>query len=140
MIKEFRGQYYFLSNFYTSKVTYKGLSYMNNEAAFQAQKVLDLDGKKAFCTLDAKDAKRQGRRVKLRSDWESVKDNIMYEIVLAKFSQNYTLKEKLLNTGDKILIEGNKWNDTYWGVCNGKGMNKLGTILMKVREELKHNK
>ena len=69
---------------------------------------------------------------------KEVKTNIMYDICLAKFTQNQDLKEKLLKTGNAILIEGNWWNDTYWGVCNGIGENNLGKILMKIREELKN--
>lgn len=61
----------------------------------------------------------------------------MYEICKAKFTQHKDLAEKLLETGDEELVEGNKWNDTYWGVCNGKGKNQLGKILMRIREELK---
>ncbi len=77
--------------------------------------------------------------VDLRSDWEEVKDEIMYKVVTCKFTQNQDLKEKLLAAGDKTLIEGNTWNDRYWGVCRGKGQNKLGQILMRVREELRYN-
>lgn len=137
MIKEFRGKYYFLSNFYDYPVTYQGITYLNNESAFQAQKTLNENIKKSFCNLDPSQAKRKGRRVQLRSDWEDVKDNFMYEIVLAKFSQDAKLKRMLLDTNDEYLEEGNTWNDTYWGVCRGRGKNKLGKILMKVREELK---
>ena len=60
----------------------------------------------------------------------------MYEIVKDKFSRNPELRVKLLNTGDIELIEGNYWGDTFWGVCNGKGENHLGKILMRVRKEL----
>lgn len=136
-IAEFRGKYFFLSNFYDAKVEYNGLSFLNNEAAFQAQKVLDNKTKARFCHLPPNNAKSLGRHVTLRNDWESVKDNIMYEIVLNKFSQNIDLQEKLLATGDAILVEGNTWNDTYWGVCNGVGKNMLGRILMGVRNKLK---
>ena len=61
----------------------------------------------------------------------------MQEIVQAKFEQNPVLAKWLLNTGDAKLIEGNTWNDRYWGVCAGIGQNKLGKILMKVRDNLK---
>lgn len=60
----------------------------------------------------------------------------MYEIVLAKFTQNPELLDKLKATGDAILIEGNYWHDTFWGVCEGKGKNYLGKIIMKIRAEL----
>ena len=93
---------------------------------------------KEFTELNPSKAKQLGRKVKLRKDWEEVKTNIMYDICLAKFTQNQDLKEKLLKTGNAILIEGNWWNDTYWGVCNGIGENNLGKILMKIREELKN--
>ena len=136
-ITEFRGKYFFLSNFYDAKVEYNGLSFLNNESAFQAQKVLDSQTRNRFCTLPPNKAKSLGRHVTLREDWESVKDNIMYNIVLNKFSQNISLQERLLATGDSILIEGNTWNDTYWGVCNGVGKNMLGRILMGVRNKLK---
>lgn len=137
-IDSFRGKYYFLSNFYPAKVTYEGFTYKNNEAAFQAQKVLSIDGKSAFTKLSPADAKKKGRRVRLRPDWEQVKDGIMEEIVRAKFTQNPDLKQQLLLTGNAELIEGNTWNDCYWGVDarSGIGQNHLGKILMKVREEL----
>lgn len=98
--------------------------------------MLDKVQRRQFCNLNASNAKRFGRRVQLRPDWEQVKDNIMYEIIKSKFSIKH-LREMLLATGEAILIEGNTWNDTYWGMCRGKGKNMLGKILMRVREELK---
>ena len=138
-IDSFRGKYYFLSNFFPAEVTYNGLTYQNNEAAFQAQKTYSKEERIEFTTLEPRDAKRRGRRVRLRKDWEQVKDRIMEEIVRAKFSQNEELKEQLLATGDAQLVEGNRWNDRYWGVDirSGVGENHLGKILMKVRSELR---
>ena len=138
-IDSFRGKYYFLSNFFPAEVTYNGLTYQNNEAAFQAQKTYSKEERIEFTTLEPRDAKRRGRRVRLRKDWEQVKDRIMEEIVRAKFSQNKELKEQLLATGDAQLVEGNRWNDRYWGVDirSGVGENHLGKILMKVRSELR---
>ena len=122
-----------------AEVTYNGLTYQNNEAAFQAQKTYSKEERIEFTTLEPRDAKRRGRRVRLRKDWEQVKDRIMEEIVRAKFSQNEELKEQLLATGDAQLVEGNRWNDRYWGVDirSGVGENHLGKILMKVRSELR---
>lgn len=137
MIDSFRGKYYFLSNFYHADVEYGGITYKNTEAAFQAQKVLDDDEKLMFSDLSPREAKKLGRRVKLRKDWNDVKDNYMYEICKAKFTQHDDLAEKLLKTGDAKLVEGNKWRDTYWGVYRGKGKNQLGKTLMRIREELK---
>ena len=136
MINEFRGKYYFLSNFYEHKVKYNGLIFLNNESAFQAQKTIDLGTRESFCRLSPSQAKSKGRRVHLRSNWEQVKDNIMYEIVFNKFASDSAMTQKLLDTGDEILEEGNNWNDTYWGVCRGRGQNKLGKILMAVRMKL----
>lgn len=137
MIDSFREEYYFLSNFYHVDVEYDGIIYKNTEAAFQAQKVLDDNEKLLFSDLYPHEAKKLGRRVKLRKDWNDVKDNYMYEICKAKFTQHDDLAEKLLETGDEELVEGNTWNDTYWGVCNGKGKNQLGKTLMRIREELR---
>lgn len=134
MINEFRGKYYFLSNFSNSKIVINGITFLNGEAAFHSFK--DLSKQSQFANLDPSTAKRKGRRVNLRHDWEDVKDQIMYEVVKAKFQQNNDLKEKLLATGDEYLEEGNTWNDTYWGVCRGRGKNKLGKILMQIRLEI----
>jgi len=136
-IDKFKGKYHFLSNFHQAPIVHEGILYRNNEAAFQANKLKDVEKRNSFSHLDPSLAKRKGRRVNLRDDWEDIKDNVMYEVCLAKFTQNPQLKSKLLETGDSILIEGNTWNDTYWGVCKGKGKNMLGKILMKVREEIK---
>lgn len=143
-IRNFKNEYAFLSNFYITNIIYDSISYTNTEAAFQAQKTFSMDCRKQFTNLMPNEAKRLGRTIKLRSDWESVKVNIMYEIIKAKFMQNPELSQKLIKTGDSILIEGNDWGDRFWGVCplNGiigiDGQNNLGKILMVVREELKN--
>lgn len=134
IINEFRGEYYFLSNFYAAPVMHDGIMYKNNEAAFQAAKIADVKGRFAFSEMDPSSAKKAGRHVKLRSDWEDVKTNIMYEIVLDKFTRNRNLREKLIATGDRKLEEGNTWGDRIWGTVNGIGENRLGKILMDVRE------
>ena len=82
------------------------------------------------------EAKKLARKLPIRPDWEEVKDQIMLDLVRIKFSKS-GLKKALLATGDAELIEGNTWNDTYWGVCKGVGQNKLGKILMQVRKELR---
>ncbi len=137
MINEFRGDYYFLSNFFEADVYFGGIVYCNNEAAFQAQKSLYNVDRMRFATLNPSEAKRLGRRIALRDDWEYVKTDIMYEICKAKFSQNPELKAKLIATGDKHLEEGNTWGDKIWGTVDGVGENRLGKILMKVRDELR---
>ena len=83
-------------------------------------------------------ARRMGRSMKqIREDWDKIKLRVMYEIVKAKFSQNEKLQAKLLATRDRVLIEGNDWGDTFWGMTDGEGENHLGKILMRVRAELR---
>ena len=139
-IDSFKGEYFFLSNFYPTKIKYNGIQYLNNEAAFQAQKCTTMEDRIKFSYLNPSDAKKLGRRIILRNDWESVKISIMREIVFEKFKQNPHLTEKLLDTGDVYLEEGNNWGDRIWGTVNGVGKNELGKIIMEVREELKINK
>ncbi|MBR3518285.1 MAG: NADAR family protein [Lachnospiraceae bacterium] len=139
-IDEFRGEYYFLSNFWSVPVTFGGITYQNAEAAFQAQKVTDKKVQQAFSVLNPYEAKRRGRRVALRPDWEEVKVGLMQEIVDAKFDQNPDLAEQLLKTKDAYLEEGNCWNDRIWGTVGGEGLNLLGKILMKTRDRLKKQK
>ena len=137
-IDYFRGEYAFLSNFWEVPVTYKGLTYGSNEAAFQAQKCMTEAEMIPFTEMRPSKAKKAGRQVQLRPDWETVKVEIMTEIVRAKFMQNEELKWKLIATGEAYLEEGNTWHDTCWGVDkkSGKGQNHLGRILMQVRQEL----
>lgn len=137
VIDSFKGKYFFLSNFFEAPVIYDGITYLNNEAAFQAQKTLNKEQRLDFAMLNPSQAKKKGRSVSLRPDWEEIKINIMYEICKAKFTQNENLKRSLLNTGNAELIEGNNWGDKIWGQVNGIGENNLGKILMKIREELK---
>lgn len=139
IINQFRNEYAFLSNFYDCPVKYLGIVYQNNEAAFQAQKTMNDEEKKGFSRMNAGEAKRAGRRVLLRSDWENIKNYVMYAICLCKFLQSKDLMDKLIETGDRLLVEGNDWNDTYWGIDlhSQKGKNMLGKILMNVRSQYK---
>ena len=135
MINEFKGDYAFLNNFYEAPVEYRGRIYSNNEAAFQAQKTFDATLQQQFESLGPIEARNLGKSIPLRKDWEEVKDQIMYEICFAKFSQHPDLMDHLVYTGNRPLEEGNHWNDRYWGTVNGVGENKLGQILMKIRED-----
>lgn len=134
VIDEFKGRYFFLSNFSESNIVYNGHRFLSAEAAFQAAKCPNRMAD--FCNLNPSEAKRLGRRVRLRSDWESVKDQVMYDVCLCKFTQNPELLHKLIQTGSAELVEGNTWGDKVWGVCDGIGENRLGKILMKIRGEL----
>lgn len=136
MINHFRDQYYFLSNFSDSPMEYDGILYQNAEAAFQAQKCINAAERDAFSKINSTEAKKLGRKVSLRPDWENIKVSVMRDIVRAKFSQNLELREKLLATSGEYLEEGNTWGDRVWGTVNGSGANLLGWILMELREEL----
>ena len=133
----FRNKYFFLSNYFISIVKYEDMYYSSNEAAFQSVKLLNKEDRYPFSCLTPHEAKKIGRTVLLRDDWEKIKNKVMYDIVKDKFTRNSLLKYKLLETGNAQLIEGNTWNDTYWGICHGKGLNVLGNILMGIRNEFK---
>lgn len=139
VIDRFRGTYSFLSNFSTYKVFYMGDTYYSAEAAYQGAKAAtDLQRMKMVRVKRPDFARRIGRNMKpIRVDWENVKLRVMYDIVKAKFLQNEKLQAKLLATRDRMLIEGNDWGDTFWGMVDGEGENNLGKILMRVREEIK---
>ncbi len=136
IINEFRGKYFFLSNLYEAPVMFEGLRFTNNEAAFQSAKLLDKQNRMIYCMLNPSESKKLGCKLRLRSDWEKIKDSVMESIVRDKFTRNKELGKKLIETNDVLLVEGNTWSDTCWGVCNGKGENRLGLILMKIRAEL----
>lgn len=135
-IDNFTGEYAFLSNFYGSApVHIFGHTFRNSEAAFQAWKCPERVSE--FCNLDPSAAKRLGRSVPVRDDWEDIKYRVMWAVCFAKFLQNEDVRNKLILTENAHLIEGNTWGDTTWGVCRGKGDNWLGEILESVRDTLR---
>lgn len=137
MIASFKGPYAFLSNFYPSPILYGRIVYPTAEHLFQALKTEDDKERRRIAQLDSPgQARRAGRAVILRKDWHDIRYDAMQLIVDYKFSQNTELAERLLNTGDLKIVEGNTWGDTYWGCCDGVGANHLGKILMKKRDSL----
>jgi predicted NAD-dependent protein-ADP-ribosyltransferase YbiA (DUF1768 family) len=78
-----------------------------------------------------------GKTIILRPDWNDVKLKIMENLLRQKFKKGSELGDKLVETFPKILIEGNTWNDTFWGICNSVGKNHLGKLLMKIRRDIK---
>lgn len=135
-IKEFRGEYAFLSNFHPCKILYKGLLYQSVEAAFQAQKSRDHKVQQIFTRFtDPVKAKQRGAMVMIRSDWDEIKDQVMYELLIIKF-QDPVLRKRLLQTENAILIHKNDHMDRYWGVY-GYGENRLGIMLMNIRESIR---
>jgi ribA/ribD-fused uncharacterized protein len=140
MINSFRDEYRFLSNFFIHRHDGK-----SGEHAYQAAKCSDLwESDWVWNSNTPGVAKRRGRKVQIRPDWEDVKDEMMLHTLREKFSDVYPEMVKLLlATGDQELVEGNHWHDNYWGVCHcGKcdqtqAQNKLGKMLMQVRKEIR---
>lgn len=137
VIDPFRGECSFLSIFHKCRVGFAGMTYPSVEHAFQAAKNPDPEYRRSIADVASPvTAKRMEKKTALRPDWEEVKDGIMYELLKSKFSDP-GLRDKLIATGSAELIEGNNHWDRYWGVCRGEGQNKLGKLLMRVREEVK---
>ncbi len=136
-ITEFQGEHRFLSNFYPSPIPmWNGLIYPTVEHAFQAAKTLSSAQRELIRTAHSPAvAKRLGREVQLRHDWDDMRLRVMRFLVARKFAEGSPLASQLLSTGTRDLIEGNHWGDRFWGV-DGAGKNHLGVILMARREQL----
>lgn len=130
----FKGKYDFLSNMYPCEIKTqmegKEYSFSCVEAAFQASKCPKRASE--FISLNGFEAKKLGRLVELRKDWNEVRVEVMKELIKQKFSKP-DLLEKLKSINGEI-VETNCWGDTFWGKCYGKGENKLGKILMEIRD------
>lgn len=139
-ISNFSGEYSFLSNFYPVDIEYEGLIYPSVEHYYQAAKCKNAEDKLLFTdvNLTPGQAKRLGgRKISIRNGWENVKIDVMYEGIKLKFKDYSLLAQKLIETGDLYLEEGNYWGDTFWGVDNKKsGRNVLGHLLMARRNIL----
>lgn len=155
--------FYEFSNFYASKFELDGKKWSTTENYFQATKfdneeykeiirkastpakAFYLGGQKIRTLYDSwlidpvndrrkvNDMMNKYSKVKIRPDWNMVRDNVMEKCLLAKFTQNETLKALLLSTKNAEIVE-NSPRDAYWGIGkNGKGTNMLGKLLMKIR-------
>jgi ribA/ribD-fused uncharacterized protein len=139
----FCGEFEFLSNFSPSPVEYKGHIYPSIEVAFQSAKCyneVDAGLFKKFKThFDSGKAKRLGRQINLRPDWENIKLDIMFDLLCKKF-QIPSLRQQLLTTGDMEITEFNQWHDITFGVCTcnrcskKEAKNILGKMLMEIRD------
>lgn len=144
-IDSFDGKYAFLSNFYSSPIyDTDGIEYPTVEHYFQAMKTLDFTMRLRIANAPTPgQAKRLGRHVNLRRDWNEVKTDVMRDALRLKFSQP-SLRKKLLDTEDAWLEEGNIWHDNIWGDCHCHicedivGENRLGKLLMEIREEIRN--
>lgn len=133
-INKFDGNYRFLSNFYQSAIEIEGIRYETVEAAYQAAKAVNREDKEKIAKLETPgQAKKMGRTVSIREDWEEIKCSIMFDLLTMKFQDSY-LRSLLLATGDAYLEEGNSWGDTFWGVSRGVGKNILGYLIMQIRD------
>ena len=135
-ITSFQGEHRWLSNFWPVNVFYEGRMYPSVENAYQAAK-LHPSARGQFVTCTPGQAKRAGRSGAIRADWESDKVRVMEQLLAQKFFAGSALADRLLATGDAEIVEGNTWGDTFWGVCRGKGENRLGKLLMARRDELR---
>ena len=142
MINRFIGKYKAFSNFEPSPVRYENLTYPTVEHAFVASKSLDRSFRKQIVMMPANkagQAKKWGRTINLRTNWDEIKIGIMKELLIQKF-EIYPLGIMLLDTKDQLIVEGNFWHDNYWGNClcdkciKIKGENNLGLLLMQIRE------
>lgn len=136
VIDLFTGDYSFLSNFHPSPVEFKGDVYKTVEHAYQAAKTEHPEEREQIRNAFSPGAaKRLGKRVHLRPDWENIKVGVMKSLLEQKF-EDPVLAQQLIDTDPHELVEGNSWGDTFWGVCDGVGENVLGVLLMEVRANL----
>ncbi len=141
MINRFKDEYRWLSNFAPARVQFEEFDYRSVEHAYVASKTLLVGIRHEVKSLEtAAEAKKFGKSIPLRPDWEKVRVGIMTDLVRQKFNiPEYT--ELLLATGNQDIVEGNVWHDNFWGscICNScgdKGKNTLGKIILKIRAEL----
>lgn len=136
MIDSFRGEFAFLSNFHPSVIYVNGLRYATVEHAFHAAKAIDPEHHELIrCAPTPGEAKKLGKMIAIRLDWDEVRVDMMRTLIQKKF-ENPFLRPLLLATGDAELIEKNHWHDNFWGVYKGEGHNWLGKILMEVRAQI----
>lgn len=126
------------SNMNISPITINDITYPSVENYYQAMKSTDKVVHLSFSLISPKKSKQEGRRLKIRDNWEMLKENYMMIGLREKFKKpEYRLM--LLQTNNEPIIEWNNWHDKEWGVCifENRGNNKLGKLLMKLREEIR---
>lgn len=136
-ISGFFGEYRWLSNYHLVDISYEGKIWPSTEHLYQALKTSDAEARERIRLLPRPvEAKRAGSKLPMRAHWDNIKISAMELVTQLKY-ENPELRQKLLDTGDQELIEENSWGDVFWGVCNGKGANNLGKVLMRERARLK---
>jgi ribA/ribD-fused uncharacterized protein len=129
------------SNFYRSPIELDGYTWPTTEHYFQAQKFIsdETHFQNVLQLRKPIEALFYSRKNKsaVRSDWAEVKDGIMLKACMAKFEQHLWLRELLLSTENRQLVE-HTTKDSYWGDGgDGSGRNQLGITLMQVRNNLR---
>lgn len=143
-IKGFQGEYRWLSNMWPCEIEIWGKKFPSSEHAYVWTKLKDDERESRYeelIALEPRQSKVWGRKIDLRDDWtDADKLDIMARIIDEKFYQNRDLAEKLLSTGDVYIEETNDWGDVFFGVCDGKGKNHLGRMIMDTRNCLRVQK
>ena len=145
MITKFKGEFRWLSNFFPVPVVLDGLTFRSVEHAYVAAKTLDPQVRERIRRLPtAAQAKRFGRKIgksiPFRPAWSNdIRIRLMRDLLWQKFTAP-DLRQRLIATGDEMLIESGHWHDVFFGVCScpkcgGKGQNWLGVLLMEIRAE-----
>lgn len=136
-IAHFRGEWFFLSNFSPANVTFEGLTFPTVEHAYQAARCARASDRHVVRSARTPgEAKRLGRAFDQVDNWMGIRESVMVELLRQKFAIP-ALRQLLLETGDRPLVEENDWGDTFWGQVDGVGQNRLGHILEVVRSELR---
>jgi ribA/ribD-fused uncharacterized protein len=136
-VREFQGDFRWLSNFWPAPVVLDGLTYPTVEHAYQAAKSEDPAWRQLVLrTPKPGKVKRSARGVQVRPDWDAARVGIMLDLLRQKFRKGSDLGDQLARTGQRELIEGNTWGDVWWGVSRGQGQNMLGKLLVQVRGEI----
>jgi ribA/ribD-fused uncharacterized protein len=136
-IDSFRGEYFFLSNFYPVEIEIGDKLYQSSEHYYQAMKCKrEEDHEKIRLCKSPGSSKREVLLYEHRENWSDIKLVVMENVLRVKFSDT-ELKNKLKKTSEYNLREVNTWNDKFWGIdkITMKGDNHLGRLLMKIRDE-----
>lgn len=136
MIKYLQGKHAFLSNFYPATFHFMGKKYKSSEHFYQAAKAITSEQAHSIRNAPSPAiARRRGRTIKIRDDWDKIRINVMRLALELKFRE-HGLGKKLIATKDKFIAEENNWGDQFWGQVNSCGSNMLGLLLMKLRTQL----
>jgi ribA/ribD-fused uncharacterized protein len=138
-IKEFQGEYRWLSNFTPVEIILDGIKYSSVEHAYMSAKSDEISWKD-FCSDSLNSpgkVKSNSKYITLIENWDDLKVSVMEKCIDQKYDQE-PFKTQLIATGDAHIQEGNLWNDKFWGIClkTGEGKNMLGKLIMKKRIDL----